>query len=160
MRRVIVGWILALVAIVGVAASASVQSATQTKPSNQQTKPKGRPSLYIFSIQGCQPCQRLANEGLTDAEVVAMIERMEYKKVDMALTPNARELHRTHARSGGVPELVLYDGEGRLIGRQVGYETIDTLIEFLRKAFSQEEIARIKAESRTRSAREVNDNTN
>lgn len=151
---------MTVVAIVGIAASVSAQNTTPTTPAKQQTKQKGRPTLYIFSIQGCQPCQRLASEGLTDAEVVAMIERMEYKKVDMALTPNARELHRTHARSGGVPELVLYDSEGKLIDRQAGYETIDTLIEFLRKAFSKEEIAQMKSESRTRSVREINEYIN
>ena len=142
--------------MVSIAATALAQSpATTTQP-----KAKGRPSLYIFSIQGCQPCKRLADEGLTDPEVVALISRMEYKKVDMALTKGARELHRTHARTGGVPELVLYDGEDKLIGRQSGYETIDTLIEFLRKAFSPDEQAQIKAESQASRGRYTNDNTN
>lgn len=142
-----------MVAMMGIIASVSAQSTTQPT-SSQHSKANSRPSLYIFSIQGCQPCKRLADEGLTDPEVVALINRLEYRKVDMALTKNARELHRQHARSGGVPELVLYDGEGKLIGRQSGYETIDTLLEFLRKAFSKEELAQIKAESRAWSVRD------
>ena len=153
-------WLLVVVAMVGIATAVPAQSTSQTMPSQPQAKAKGRPTLYIFSIQGCQPCRRLADEGLTDPEVVALINRMEYKKVDMALTKNARELHRTHARSGGVPELVLYDGEGKLIGRQSGFETIDTLLDFLRKAFSQAELAQIKSASRVWNPRFTNDYTN
>ena len=153
-------WMLVIVAMVSIATTVSAQSVTQTVSSQPQAKEKGRPTLYIFSIQGCQPCKRLADEGLTDPEVIALINRMEYQKVDMALTKGARELHRTHARTGGVPELVLYDGGGKLIGRQSGYETIDTLLDFLRKAFSKEELAQIKAESRVWNSRYTNDNTN
>ena len=153
-------WLLAVVAMVSIAATVSAQSTSQVMSSQPQAKVKGRPTLYIFSIQGCQPCKRLADEGLTDPEVEALINRMEYKKVDMALTKNARELYRTHARSGGVPELVLYDDEGKLIGRQSGFETIDTLLDFLRKAFSQDELAQIKSAGRAWNSRITNDNTN
>lgn len=154
MRAAVVRWVAMLLAMMSIIASASAQTTAQTTPSQQ--KAKGRASLYIFSIQGCQPCKRLADEGLADPEVAALINRLEYRKVDMSLTKNAVELYRTHARSGGVPELVLYDDEGRLIGRQSGYETIDTLLEFLRKAFSKEELAQIKAESRAWSVRDGN----
>ena len=152
------GWVeslkLVVVAILCFATTASAQTPATTPQS------KGRPSLYIFSIQGCWPCKRLADEGLADQEVIALISRMEYRKVDMALTENALELYRTHARSGGVPELVLYDGEGKLIGRQSGYETVGSLKEFLRKAFTTAEQAKIKAESQAMRGRYAYDNTN
>ena len=143
-----------------IVASASAQSVGNFTSQHPQTKTKGRPTLYIFSIQGCQPCRRLSDEALADSEVIALISRMDYQKVDMALTKDARQLHRTHARTGSVPELVLYDGEGKLIGRQAGYETIDKMLEFLCQAFTPKELEQIKAESRSWSNRFSNENTN
>ena len=159
MRARFFGWMYVLVAML-IVASASAQSVVQPTSQQPQVKVKGRPTLYIFSIQGCQPCRRLSDEALVDPEVIALISRMYYQKVDLALTKDARQLHRTHARTGGVPELVLYDGEGKLIGRQSGYETIDKMVAFLRQAFSPKELEQIKTESRSWSDRFSNEYTN
>ena len=113
----------------------------------QESKPKQaeKPVLYIFSIPGCSPCKRLHDEALGEPEVTALLRRMEYHPVDMDFTKDAAALYRKHARSGGVPELVLYDRKGEVIARQ-GYTTFRELVQFLRKAFSAEELKVIDAE--------------
>lgn len=113
----------------------------------QESKPKQaeKPVLYIFSIPGCSPCKRLHDEALGEPEVTALLRRMEYHPVDMDFTKDAAALYRKHARSGGVPELVLYDRKGEVIARQ-GYTTFRELVQFLRKAFSADELKVIDAE--------------
>lgn len=111
----------------------------------QQQDTESKPQLYIFSAQWCAPCQRMYQEALEHPEVVALIERMEYHPVDMEFTKDAEALYRKHARSGGVPELVMYDGKGKLIAREMGYTTMDGLLRFLRKAFSEQQLKQIEA---------------
>lgn len=109
---------------------------------------QAQPKLYIFSAQWCAPCQRMHKEALDDSEVRVMLQRMEYHLVDLDTTKDGKAIYRKHARSGGVPELVLYDARGKLIARQAGYETVEGMIKFMRQAFSAkelEEIAREKA---------------
>ena len=115
--------------------------------SGQESKPKQaeKPVLYIFSMPGCSPCKRLHDEALGEPEVTALLRRMEYHPVDMDFTKDAAALYRKHARSGGVPELVLYDRKGEVIDRQ-SYTTFRELVQFLRKAFSAEELKLIDAE--------------
>ena len=111
-------------------------------------KTNAKPTLYIFSAHWCAPCQRMHKEALDDSEVRVMLQRMEYYLVDLDTTKDGQAIYRKHARSGGVPELVLYDGQGKLIARQAGYETVEGMIKFMRQAFSAkelEEIARQKA---------------
>lgn len=111
-------------------------------------KPNAKPTLYIFSAQWCAPCQRMHKEALDDSEVRVMLQRMEYYLVDLDTTKDGKAIYRKHARTGGVPELVLYDNQGKLIARQAGYETVEGMIKFMRQAFSAkelEEIARQKA---------------
>ena len=113
----------------------------------QESKPKQaeKPVLYIFSMPGCSPCKRLHDEALGEPEVTALLRRMEYHPVDMDFTKDAAALYRKHARSGGVPELVLYDRKGEVIDRQ-SYTTFRELVQFLRKAFSAEELKIIDSE--------------
>ena len=115
--------------------------------SGQEREPKQaeKPVLYIFSMPGCSPCKRLHDEALGEPEITALLRRMEYHPVDMDFTKDAAALYRKHARSGGVPELVLYDRKGEVIARQ-GYTTFRELVQFLRKAFSAEELKVIDAE--------------
>lgn len=105
-----------------------------------------KPQLYVFSAQWCSPCQRMHKEAFADAEVMALKHGMECFVVDVDTTPGGRDLYRKHARTGGVPELVLYDKTGKFIARQSGYETIELLVAFLRKAYSQEELKQIAAQ--------------
>ena len=113
----------------------------------QESKPKQaeKPVLYIFSMPGCSPCKRLHDEALGEPEVTALLRRMEYHPVDMDFTKDAAALYRKHARSGGVPELVLYDRRGEVIDRQ-SYTTFSELVRFLRRAFSAEELKVIDSE--------------
>lgn len=114
----------------------------------ESERPQAQPKLYIFSAQWCAPCQRMHKEALDDSEVRVMLQRMEYHLVDLDTTKDGKAIYRKHARSGGVPELVLYDVRGKLIARQAGYETVEGMIKFMRQAFSAkelEEIARQKA---------------
>ena len=124
-----------------------VSFSAMAQQSGQESKPKQaeKPVLYIFSIPGCSPCKRLYDEALGEPEVTALLRRMEYHPVDMDFTKDAAALYRKHARSGGVPELVLYDRKGEVIARQ-GYTTFRELVQFLRKAFSAEELKVIDAE--------------
>ena len=105
-----------------------------------------KPQLYVFTARWCPPCQRMHKEAFVDAEVMALLHGMECRVVDIDTTPGGRDLYRKHARTGGVPELVLYDRAGKFIARQSGYETIDLLVAFLRKAYSQEELKRLAAQ--------------
>lgn len=109
----------------------------------QVGKPDARPTLYVFSSQWCAPCQRMHKEALDDSEVRVMLQRMEYYLVDLDTTKDGKAIYRKHARSGGVPELVLYDGQGKLIARQAGYETVEGMIKFMRQAFSAKELEEI-----------------
>ena len=113
--------------------------------SGQESKQKQaeKPVLYIFSIPGCS--KRLHDEALGEPEVTALLRRMEYHPVDMDFTKDAAALYRKHARSGGVPELVLYDRKGEVIDRQ-SYTTFSELVRFLRRAFSAEELKIIDSE--------------
>ena len=124
-----------------------VSLSAMAQQSGQESKPKQeeKPVLYIFSIPGCSPCKRLHDEALGEPEVTVLLRRMEYHPVDMDFTKDAAALYRKHARSGGVPELVLYDRKGEVIARQ-GYTTFRELVQFLRKAFSAEELKVIDAE--------------
>ena len=142
--RKILFLVVALFAIFAAEAQQPQQSQQQPQQQSQQTEKK-KPVLYIFSAEWCAPCQRMHEEALEDAEVVNLLQHMEYHPVDMEFTVGARELYRKHARSGGVPELVIYGGDGKLIARESGYTTIDELIKFLRKAFSSEELKIIDA---------------
>ena len=103
-------------------------------------EPQSKPTLYIFSAQWCAPCQRMHKEALNDSKVRVMLQRMEYHLVDLDTTKDGRAIYRKHAHSGGVPELVLYDREGKLIARQAGYETVEAMIKFMRQAFSAAEL--------------------
>ena len=119
--------------------------AQQEKTQEPKQIQNAKPVLYIFSIPGCSPCKRLHDEALGEPEVTALLRRMEYHPVDMDFTKDAAALYRKHARSGGVPELVLYDAKGGLIARQ-GYTTYSEFLQFLRRAFSAEELKIIDAE--------------
>ena len=131
--------LLFVAALIGLSAMAQ-QSGQESKP--KQAK---KPVLYIFSIPGCSPCKRLHDEALGEPEVTALLRRMEYHPVDMDFTKDAAALYRKHARSGGVPELVLYARKGEVIDRQ-GYTTFSELVRFLRRAFSAEELKVIDSE--------------
>ena len=120
-------------------------SAMAQQEGKQDKRQDAKPVLYIFSIPGCSPCKRLHDEALGEPEVTALLRRMEYHPVDMDFTKDAAALYRKHARSGGVPELVLYDRKGEVIARQ-GYTTFRELVQFLRKAFSAEELKVIDVE--------------
>ena len=128
-----------------------VSLSAMAQQSGQESKPKPKPKqaekpvLYIFSMPGCSPCKRLHDEALGEPEVTALLRRMEYHPVDMDFTKDAAALYRKHARSGGVPELVLYDKQGEVIGRQ-SYTTFSELVRFLRRAFSAEELKIIDSE--------------
>ena len=137
--------LLLCVAMMGVSAMAQ-----------QATKPQARPTLYIFSAQWCAPCQRMHKEALDDSEVRVMLQHMEYYLVDLDLTKDGKVLYRKHARSGGVPELVLYDGEGKLIARQAGYETAEGMIKFMRQAFSAKELEEIAKQKALHELRYIN----
>ena len=123
----------------------SLSAMAQQREQESKPKQEEKPVLYIFSIPGCSPCKRLHDEALGEPEVTALLRRMEYHPVDMDFTKDAAALYRKHARSGGVPELVLYDRKGEVIARQ-GYTTFRELVQFLRKAFSAEELKVIDAE--------------
>ena len=124
-----------------------VSFSAMAQQSGQESKQKQaeKPVLYIFSIPGCSPCKRLHDEALGEPEVTALLRRMEYHPVDMDFTKDAAALYRKHARSGGVPELVLYDRKGEVIDRQ-SYTTFSELVRFLRRAFSAEELKIIDSE--------------
>ena len=128
-----------------VAVLVSLSAMAQQREQESKPKQEEKPVLYIFSIPGCSPCKRLHDEALGEPEVTALLRRMEYHPVDMDFTKDAAALYRKHARSGGVPELVLYDRKGEVIARQ-GYTTFRELVQFLRKAFSAEELKVIDAE--------------
>jgi thioredoxin-related protein len=72
------------------------------------------------------------------------------------LTKDGKVLYRKHDRSGGVPELVLYDGEGKLIDRQAGYETAEGMIKFMRQAFSAKELEEIAKQKALHELRYIN----
>ena len=93
--------LLFVAALIGLSAMAQ-QGGQESKPKQAE-----KPVLYIFSIPGCSPCKRLHDEALGEPEVTALLRRMEYHPVDMDFTKDAAALYRKHARSGGVPELVL-----------------------------------------------------
>ena len=133
--------LLKRISLLFVAVLVSLSAMAQQREQEQDAKPV----LYIFSIPGCSPCKRLHDEALGEPEVTALLRRMEYHPVDMDFTKDAAALYRKHARSGGVPELVLYDRKGEVIARQ-GYTTFRELVQFLRKAFSAEELKVIDAE--------------
>lgn len=135
--------LLFVAALIGL--SAMAQQSGQESKQKQAEKQAEKPVLYIFSIPGCSPCKRLHDEALGEPEVTALLRRMEYHPVDMDFTKDAAALYRKHARSGGVPELVLYDRKGEVIDRQ-GYTTFGELVRFLRRAFSAEELKVIDSE--------------
>ncbi len=135
--------LLKRISLLFVAVLVSLSAMAQQREREQEQDAK--PVLYIFSIPGCSPCKRLHDEALGEPEVTALLRRMEYHPVDMDFTKDAAALYRKHARSGGVPELVLYDRKGEVIARQ-GYTTFRELVQFLRKAFSAEELKVIDAE--------------
>lgn len=120
-------------------------SAIAQQEREEEREQDAKPVLYIFTIQGCSPCRRLHDEALGEPEVTALLRRMEYHLVDMDFTKDAVALYRKHARSGGVPELVLYNAKGGVVARQ-GYTTYNELLKFLRAAFSAEELKVIDAE--------------
>ena len=132
------------------AAMTSLLAVAQEKP-----KTLAKPTLYIFSAQWCAPCQRMHKEALGDNEVMVMLQHMDHRLVDMDLIKDGKLLYNKHARSGGVPELVLYDGEGKLIARQAGYETVEGMVKFMRQAFSAEELEDIAREKALRKLRYV-----
>ena len=137
--------LLKRISLLFVAVLVSLSAMAQQREQESKPKQEEKPVLYIFSIPGCSPCKRLHDEALGEPEVTALLRRMEYHPVEMDFTKDAAALYRKHARSGGVPELVLYDRKGEVIARQ-GYTTFRELVQFLRKAFSAEELKVIDAE--------------
>lgn len=122
--------LLLLVATIGVMpAKAQEQSST--------------PTLLFFSASWCGPCQMVKRYTFTNPEVLRLLNHLDLKMLDVDVAQN-RQLYESYTRSGGVPELVLLNGKGEVIGRLSGYyKEPATTANFLRQAFSEEELAQI-----------------
>jgi thioredoxin-related protein len=125
---------IALVVATTVAAVASpARGAIDFHPSIEAARKmatKPRPMVLIFGATWCGWCRKMAADTLTDPKVEAIAGKFSWVKIDV---DKHQELS---ARFGvqSVPDAVVVDQQGRVLGARGGFIPADEFVEFLTKS--------------------------
>ncbi len=87
-----------------------------------------QPVLLDFYANWCIECHKLANETLSNPQVLAALKHYRFIQVDVTHANKQTKQIMTHYHILGLPTLILFNPQGHVYQRLVGYLSADALV--------------------------------